>query len=310
MSRNRTADIGCPATLGPDTMISMPTPERAVTEVFDEALRADDEHRRWDLISHLHLHGGPDALEVAGRMSSHPDPAHRVLAADVLSQLGAAPGMAAADGPFREGALALLLSMVQDESDPGVLTSIAVGFGHIGDDRSLAPLIRLHTHDDAEVRYGVVSGLLGRPETAALDTLITLSADEDARVRDWATFGLARQTDADFPRLRDALAARLDDEDVDTRIEAVHGLATRADERVVQPLLDILRNPPEPSDPGLLSEALGALAAATPDPRLRPYLLAERDVYRDTPVGEWPDYLRAALAVHGEPLPAPDGDAG
>jgi HEAT repeat protein len=102
-----------------------------------------------------------------------------------------------------------------------VLYSITTGFGHIGDERSLAILISLHTHPDPVVRYGVVSGLLRRPDAAALDTLITLSADEDAQVRDWSTFGLARQTDKDFPRLRDALADRLNDDDDDTRLDGI-----------------------------------------------------------------------------------------
>ncbi|MEU8662700.1 HEAT repeat domain-containing protein [Actinoplanes philippinensis] len=198
----------------------MPTPELSATEAFDEALRADadgDEDRRWELVRHLQRHGGRAALDLAARVAGHAEPAHRGLAADVLSQLQ----------ELREEALTLLLTMARDETDPGVLSSIAVGFGHLGDERSVAPLIALHTHPDADVRHSVAFGLLGRPETAALDTLITLSADEDARVRDWATFGLARQTDADFPRLRDALLARLDDEDDDTRAEAVEGLALR-----------------------------------------------------------------------------------
>ena len=188
--------------------------------------------------------------------------------------------------------------MAQDESDPEVLYSITTGFGHIGDERCLVTLIRLHTHPDPDLRFGVVFGLLRRPEAAALDTLITLSADEDARVRDWSTYGLARHTDQDFPGLRDALAARLDDDDADTRLEAVHGLATRGDERVIQPLLDILESPLEPADPGLVVEALYALATATADPRLRPHLLAERNSFLDDPIGEWPDGLRAALAKY------------
>ena len=35
---------------------------------------------------------------------------------------------------------------------------------------------------------------------------------------------------------------------LDTRVEALHGLATRGDERVRQPLLDMLESSPEPSD--------------------------------------------------------------
>ncbi|MFC4072261.1 HEAT repeat domain-containing protein [Actinoplanes subglobosus] len=208
--------------------------ESAPSEAFAEALHTQDEDRRWELVRHLHRHGGREALELATRWAAHPDPAHRCLAADVLAQLGVAPGRPAAGSPFRQESLAVLLSMVRAETDPDVLYAITVGFGHIGDERAVEPLIRLHRHPDADVRHGVAFGLLGRPEPAALDTLITLSADEDAEVRDWATFGLARQTDADFPRLRDALAARLDDEDPDTRAEAVHGLAARGDERVTR----------------------------------------------------------------------------
>ncbi len=284
----------------------MPTPDISVTEAIAAALRADadgDEDRRWDLVSHLHSHGGQDALAAAGRLHDDPEPARRRLAADVLSQLGAAPGRAAADGPHREEALALLLTMVRAEQDPDVLYSITTGFGHLGDERSLEALLRLHTHDDGRVRYGVAFGLLGRREAAALDALITLSADEDAAVRDWATFGLARQTDQDSARLRDALADRLTDEDVDTRVEAVHGLATRADERAVIPMLALLAAPPEGCDLGLVHEALCALAIATADPRLRPHVLAERDDFRDDPVDDWPDDLLAALAAYGEPLP-------
>ncbi|MBM2623151.1 HEAT repeat domain-containing protein [Actinoplanes sp. LDG1-06] len=247
----------------------MPASEISVIEAFDEALRAGsmgDDNRRWELISHLHVHGGIEALEQATRWSGHPEPTHRMLAADVLSQLGSAPGRSAIDGPFREESLALLLTMVQNERDPGVLSSLTTGFGHIGDERSLASLVNLRAHPDAQVRFGIVFGLLRCPITVALDVLIKLSADDDAQVRDWATFGLARHTDEDVPRLRRALADRLDDDDPDTRIEAVHGLATRGDPRAMQPLLDILETPSDPSDPGLVSEARWALAATSLDP--------------------------------------------
>ncbi len=40
--------------------------------------------------------------------------------------------------------------------------------------------------------------------------------------------------------MRDALAARLDDPDEDTRLEAVHGLALRGDPRATAPARDLL----------------------------------------------------------------------
>ncbi|WP_433199838.1 HEAT repeat domain-containing protein [Dactylosporangium sp. CS-047395] len=183
--------------------------------------------------------------------------------------------------------------MIETERDPAVLAAIAVAFGHIGDERCVEPLVRLHPHPDADVRMGVVFGLLKRPEPAALDALITLSADSDAGVRDWATFGLARQTTQDFPRLRAALAARLADEDPDARAEAIHGLSVRGDARALEPLLDALRSPEPISDSFVITEALYALAAATGDPRLHQYLIADRE---DHPDDEVPEALTAALA--------------
>jgi HEAT repeat protein len=275
--------------------------ERAV----DDALRAaaeNDEDRRWELVGRLHVHGGRRALEVASRLRDHPGAAHRALAADILGQLGAGPGRSAADGPFRDEALALLLAMAETEQDPAVLNPIAVGFGHIGDERCLEPLARMRTHADAGVRSGVVFGLLRRPETPALDMLITLSADPEPEVRDWATFGLA-ESEHDVPRLRDALAARLGDDDPETRAEAIHGLAARGDARAIEPLLGTLRSPRAAGDLVVLTEALYALAATTADPRLRPHLEADRDRrLAADPDDDLPEELLAALGRYTPPV--------
>ncbi len=169
-----------------------------------------------------------------------------------------------------------------------------VGAPRPGEERCVEPLVRMRTHTDAGVREGVVLGLLGRAEPAALETLITLSADREPAVRDWATFGLARQTTQDFPRLRAALADRLDD-DPDTRAEAIHGLAVRADERALEPLIHALQSPPHISDSNVIAEALYALAVATTDPRLHLHLVADRE---DRPDDDVPDALQAALAQY------------
>lgn len=276
----------------------MPMSDVAVAQAVDEALRTaseGDEDRRWELVWRLQQHGGVQALNMASRLHDHHEPSYRALVADVLGQLGAGPGRPAVDGAFRDDALALLLTMAEAERDPVVLTAITVGFGHIGDERCVEPMVRMHTHADACVREGVVFGLLGRPEPAALETLITLSADREPAVRDWATFGLARQTTQDFPRLRTALADRLDDDDPDTRAEAIHGLAVRADERAIEPLIHALQSPPNISDLNVIVEALYALAIATTDPRLHPYLVADHE---DQPDDDVPEALQAALAQY------------
>jgi HEAT repeat protein len=83
---------------------------------------------------------------------------------------------------------------------------------------------------------------MGHDEPLAIQSLIELTKDEDARVRDWATFALGQQVDADTPSLRDALIERLTDSDDDARGEALIGLARRGDRRLIPALIDELES--------------------------------------------------------------------
>ncbi|HEX8626598.1 MAG TPA: HEAT repeat domain-containing protein, partial [Catenuloplanes sp.] len=260
----------------------------AVPGLIQEALQAaaaGDEQRRWDLVCRLHRDGGLPALEAARQLCVSQDAAQRQLGVDILGQLGIAAARAASRGPFRDAAVRQLLDTVRDEREGAVLQAIAVAFGHLGDARCVPPLGALRTHPDADVRCAVAFGLLGLPERAALDLLVSLSADPEPRVRDWATFGLARQSAADFAALRDALVRRLADPDLDTRAEAIHGLATRGDRRAIPPLLEALAGPWPGSDPHLIDEALYALAATTGDQRLCAQITVRRDRWLADEVG-------------------------
>jgi HEAT repeat protein len=72
-----------------------------------------------------------------------------------------------------------------------------------------------------------------------MSLLIEMSQDEDSEIRDWATAGLAG-LEADTPQIREALAARLTDEDLRTVAEAARGLAIRGDERADQGVRRVL----------------------------------------------------------------------
>ena len=83
----------------------------------------------------------------------------------------------------------------------------------------------------------------------------------------------------DTEDLRDALAARLDDPDAETRLEAVHGLALRGDPRAVEPALELLAAAERSEGDGMwrrleLRETAQRLAAQTGDERFAPYLPA------------------------------------
>ena len=97
--------------------------------------------------------------------------------------------------------------------------------------------------------------------------LIRLCRDSEPEVRDWATFGLGRLTDADGPDVRAALLARAEDAYRETRAEALFGLAVRRDPRAVPHLIRALQSP---TVAGLELDA----AAEAADPRLLPALWA------------------------------------
>ncbi len=178
--------------------------------------------------------GTPEVLDALRGLADDPDPVARSVAAYVAGQLGA---------PLRSqpaASAALLEGMAAVEADPAVLAVVAEALGQLGAPWGLDVLLGLRGHPHAAVRDGVVDALAGRADPAAVAALVELSRDTEPAIRDWATFALGTLTDQDSPELRDALVARLDDGDAEARIEAVHGLALRADPRAVEPALALL----------------------------------------------------------------------
>jgi len=153
--------------------------------------------------------------------------------------------------------------MLEDEQDHGVLQSILVALSHQGRSEAVLPALRFRHHDHPEVRHAVVLVMSGQENEQAIAVLIELTSDPETRVRDWATFALGTLVDLDTPEVREALAERLNDDDDDTRAEAVVGLAKRGDRRI----LTILQE-------DLARESVGSLsveaAALMGDPQLYP----------------------------------------
>jgi HEAT repeat protein len=194
------------------------------------AIRDPADPRRRELIARLHRRNDAAAFAAAAEAARSGDLAVRVAAMEVLGQVGYA-----ADRPYREQTLPILLEEIDQAEEPGLLQAALAALAHLGDGRALVPVLRLAGHRDALVRRAVAFAVTALadprdPAPAALTALIGLSGDADPGVRDWATFGLAEQWEADSAEIRAALAARLDD----TRLVAARaraGLAGRGDPR-------------------------------------------------------------------------------
>lgn len=129
----------------------------------------------------------------------------------------------------------LLLERLETETDEDVLKSLVSSLGQYQeyDERIPLALGRFLKHPNPDIRWLLAAGMGSYDTPEAVEMLIVLSNDEETRVRDWATFGLGSLNILDSTEIREALAARLEDEDPETRIEAIEGLALRRDPGVV-----------------------------------------------------------------------------
>ncbi|TDR87187.1 HEAT repeat protein [Enterovirga rhinocerotis] len=208
---------------------------RAMIGLDDDDLGSIDDPTGWIAIGRLQRMANRAVLEMALTFCVDTDPLKRRVGAHVLAQLGhSKPGF---EPVFVEERLAGLIGLLEAERDgrrdPGVLAAVCTAFGHLPDIRAIPSLLALMSHRDPNVRSGVVHGLSGHEDDAAIEGLIALSEDPADRVRDWATFELGQVIEMDTPTIRAALHARLDDACHDVRNEAIEGLARRGDRSVL-----------------------------------------------------------------------------
>ncbi|MEN6520498.1 MAG: HEAT repeat domain-containing protein [Armatimonadota bacterium] len=241
--------------------------ERPTSELVAKALAVlpDREDAYWDSVRVLWMHGDNEVFEEAKRLCSSEKAPERQLGVDILGQLGVPERKFAGESVRIITEMLRKQGLLRKEQDPNVLYSIGIALGHLGDPKAVKPLAGMSEHPCAAVRYGVAFGLCGHKNKLAVKVLIELSSDPYAFVRNWATSGLARQIDLDTPAIREALVQRVDDEDDDTRAEALIGLAARKDERVIEPLILKLGR----AD---VSESVIEAAEKMANPRLHPAL--------------------------------------
>jgi hypothetical protein len=129
-----------------------------------------------------------------------------------------------------------MLTMLRTENDRAVLQQICLTFGRLAlrdDDRLISMLVRrlkpLASDPTVHIREVLAISLGIHHPPCALRTIILLSTDIHRDVRDWATFALAERAEDDYPAVRSALIARLEDKDYEVRAEALRGLANGRD---------------------------------------------------------------------------------
>jgi len=218
-------------------MTSASEDARSVPELFEAVFGADDEVA-WNAIAALHWRGSREVLDRALLLARSNDPARRQRAADILGQIGMP------ERTFPDLCFSAILPLLADDNQE-VLFSAIFGLQHIDPCRAAPHLLPFADHPLDKIRYAVAFALGGVDSDAEAMTLLSLTMDRDPDVRNWATFGLGRQSNADSMEIRRALADRLADEDADVRYEAIIGLARRRDRRALGFLKTLLHEEPE-----------------------------------------------------------------
>lgn len=149
--------------------------------------------------------------------------------------------------PWRDETVAVLIAGTH-RSEPELVSAAISALGRFGPDEALVHVLEHRSNTHQSVRWSLACALPGFAEGSvseadlAIRSLIYLSHDESSEVRDWATFGFGTQAETDGPTIRNALLERLDDEDSNTRHEALVGLARRHDRRALPALLRYLKD--------------------------------------------------------------------
>lgn len=222
-------------------------------KLFERLLTNQSTRTYWDNVKTLCTRPEKAVFKRCSALVKSKLPRERRIGIDVLSQLGGE------ERPFQKQTLALYIRILPKESDVKVLESLLHAIGHNNkelDDKGIDKLSYLKKHRYAVVRYGVIHALQGVDRPAAIDMLIELSTDKDTDVRDWATFSIGSMITRNNKAIRDALWARVNDTDEDTRMEAVMGLASRKDPGIYE----IIRRELSTGEIGtLLFDAIAAL---------------------------------------------------
>jgi HEAT repeat protein len=249
----------------------MDDPFRSLTSVqrqlIEEALRFDSFDQRFQALDKLEteLSSGEDWAALAGALLSDIDnESNQQLGLDMLGML------ATRDSTWIPELVSHVKRLARSNNEDTRWSAAHAVSGLCYPD-VLDLLLSLANDTDSDVRWQVTIGLpkvlVDYPSERGVDALLKLMEDPDPEIRDWAAFGIGSQLNVDSDKIRDALAAHIDEEQEQTSGEALLGLARRGDDRALGPILNSL----ESGDPGnLIVDAAGKLG----DPRLLPALTA------------------------------------
>lgn len=201
-----------------------------------------DDDAPWEAVHTLRKLGAPEVFDQAVEWCRSSDVTQRARGVDILAQIGSGSDAETVQS-YQKSALPIILELLGKEQAARPIASAIYALGHLYLPAAIPMIVSYVRHFNPDVRHAVAFALGSfADERISVETLLVLMKDDDDSVRDWATFSLGAQGNADNREVRDALAAALDDHDEDVWFEAAIGLGRRRDRRAAVPLEAILND--------------------------------------------------------------------
>ncbi|MCL9806275.1 hypothetical protein NAT51_12125 [Flavobacterium amniphilum] len=194
-------------------------------KILERLLNNKSDSNYWTYITELRKRKTKDIYAKSVSLTQSKIVKEKNIGIDVMAQFGY-PRL------HKEKTLKIYFNLLKTETDISVISSIFYGIGHNNDNltnKQIDIICNYKRHRSAKIRYSLVFALLAIENIKAIETLIELSSDKDADIRNWSTFGIGAQISTDNEEIRKALWARIDEPGQDVRYEAIFGLATRKD---------------------------------------------------------------------------------
>lgn len=208
-------------------------------KIFTRLLHNKTQKTYWDAISELRKRPNKEVYDQAFKLANTENEKEKIIGIYVLAQLGFDPRFQ------QQKTVSLYFKLLEKEESPKVIAAILSSISHNNENLTInqvSKLVKYKNHRFSDVRFQLTLAISCLEHKNAIETLIELSDDKDADIRNWATFGLGRQLEIDTQEIRTALWKRTNDTHFETKSEAIVGLANRKDTNVKDVIISALEN--------------------------------------------------------------------
>lgn len=198
-------------------------------KIFDRLLRNKTQKTYWKNILELRTRPNKKVYNQAYKLALSESEKEKIIGIYVLAQLGLEPRFQ------QKKTVELYFKLLENERSPKVISAILSSIGHNNknlDEHQISKIIEFKNHTYSEVRFQLTLALSCLENKKVIKTLIELSEDKYSFIRNWSTFALGSQLELNTVEITQALWNRINDQDQETKLEAITGLANRKDIRV------------------------------------------------------------------------------